>query len=233
MKTSIYNISLLDLIWVMIPVSIVIIIYIKWTKDKTTLIYALIRMLIQLILIGYVLTYIFETKSPYLIALILSTMLVIASIISLRPLKSRDKSLYKRSFISIFIGSIFTLITVVGGVMNFSFFFEPKFLIPISGMIFANSMNAVSIAAERFESEIKNTHYTDARNIAYKASLIPTINALFAVGLVSLPGMMSGQILSGVNPLIAVKYQIMVMLMILASGGISVALYLSLMLKKF
>jgi len=232
MKTSIYNISLLDLIWVMIPVSIVIIIYIKWTKDKTTLIYALIRMLIQLILIGYVLTYIFETKSPYLIALILSTMLVIASIISLRPLKSRDKSLYKRSFISIFIGSIFTLITVVGGVMNFSFFFEPKFLIPISGMIFANSMNAVSIAAERFESEIKNTHYTDARNIAYKASLIPTINALFAVGLVSLPGMMSGQILSGVNPLIAVKYQIMVMLMILASGGISVALYLSLMLKK-
>ncbi|HHO65643.1 MAG TPA: ABC transporter permease, partial [Epsilonproteobacteria bacterium] len=59
MNTSIYNISLFDLLWVMIPVSMVIFIYIRWTQDRNTLFYALGRMLIQLILIGYVLTYIF------------------------------------------------------------------------------------------------------------------------------------------------------------------------------
>ncbi|HIP59910.1 MAG TPA: ABC transporter permease, partial [Campylobacterales bacterium] len=98
--------------------------------------------------------------------------------------------------------------------------------------IFANSMNAVSIAAERFESEMsRQVGYTDARATSYKAALIPIINALFAVGLVSLPGMMTGQILSGIDPLIAVRYQMMVMLMILGSAGISVAVYL-LFLKR-
>ncbi|MCI0500297.1 MAG: ABC transporter permease, partial [Epsilonproteobacteria bacterium] len=63
-------------------------------------------------------------------------------------------------------------------------------------------------------------------NIAYKASLIKDINSLFAVGLVSIPGMMTGQILSGVEPIETVKYQIMVMCMIIASSGISTAVYL-------
>jgi putative ABC transport system permease protein len=100
-------------------------------------------------------------------------------------------------------------------------------------MIFANSMNTVSISAERFESEIREKKsYDIARSSSYKASLIPIINSLFAVGLVSLPGMMSGQILSGVDPLIAVRYQIMVMLMILSSAGLSVAIYLILIKGK-
>jgi len=69
-------------------------------------------------------------------------------------------------------------------------------------MIFANAMNTVSIAAERFESEFtQNNNYIKARAISYKAAFIPTINALFAVGLVSLPGMMTGQILSSIDPL--------------------------------
>jgi len=100
-------------------------------------------------------------------------------------------------------------------------------------MIFANAMNTVSIAAERFESEFtQNNNYIKARAISYKAAFIPTINALFAVGLVSLPGMMTGQILSSIDPLIAVHYQIMVMLMILGSSGISVAIYLYLLKPK-
>ena len=63
---------------------------------------------------------------------------------------------------------------------------------------------------------------------AYHAAMIPVINSLFAVGLVSLPGMMTGQILSGVSPLIAARYQIMVMCMIFASAGISTAVFLAL-----
>ena len=218
----------------MIPVAVVIVIYIRWTQDRATLFYALFRMIIQLILIGYVLTYIFASDSPYLVILILSVMLVAASIIALRPLQERHTSLYLNAFISIFLGGVFTLIMVVFGVLDLNPWYEPKFLIPIAGMIFANSMNAVSLVAERFESELERKNsYIDARAIAYKAALIPIVNALFAVGLVSLPGMMTGQILSGVDPLVAVRYQMMVMLMILGSAGISVAIYLVLLKKNF
>jgi putative ABC transport system permease protein len=232
MNTSIYDISFLNLFWVIIPVAVVIVIYMRWTQDKTTLFYALFRMLIQLILIGYVLTYLFTSDSPYLIILVLCVMLIAASVIAMRPLRKQHNSLYLYAFISIFFGGVFTLGMVIFGVLDLNPWYEPRFLIPIAGMIFANSMNAVSIAAERFESEIsRGNAYIDARATSYKAALIPIINALFAVGLVSLPGMMTGQILSGVDPLIAVRYQIMVMLMILGSAGISVAIYL-LLLKK-
>ena len=230
MNTSIYTISLLDLLWVMIPVAIVIVIYMRWTQDRTTLFYALFRMLIQLILIGYVLTYIFNSDSSYLVILILSIMLVAASVIALRPLQKKNKNLYLYAFISIFVGGIFTLMMVVFGVLDLNPWYEPSFLIPLAGLIFANAMNAVSISAERFETDTqRESDYIEGRATSYKAALIPIINSLFAVGLVSLPGMMTGQILSGVDPLIAVRYQMMVMLMILGSAGISVASYLVLM----
>lgn len=232
MKNSIYHIAMIDLLWVFIPVVIMIIIYFRWTKDTLTLPYALIRMLTQLLLIGYVLTYIFSSDSSYLIILILAIMLIAGSIIALRPLQKKNKKSYLYAFSAISIGSVFTLIMIVFGVLHLSPWYEPRFLIPLSGMIFANAMNSVSIAAERFESELaQNTTYVQARATSYKAAFIPTINALFAVGLVSLPGMMTGQILSGVDPLIAVRYQMMVMLMILGSSGISVAIYLHLLKK--
>ena len=89
MNTSIYNISLLDLLWIMIPVAVVIVIYMRWTQDKSTLFYALFRMLIQLMLIGYVLTYIFNADSPYLVVSILCVMLIAAGIIAMRPLQNQ------------------------------------------------------------------------------------------------------------------------------------------------
>ena len=88
-------------------------------------------------------------------------------------------------------------------------------VIPLAGMIYANAMNAVSLGAERYESELEHGEVT-ARSRAFRSALIPQVNAFLAVGLVSLPGMMTGQILSGVDPLIAVRYQMMVMAMVLA-----------------
>ena len=94
-------------------------------------------------------------------------------------------------------------------------------------MIFANAMNTVSLAAERFEAEHgRGIDYPTARRVALDAALIPQINALLAVGLVSLPGMMTGQILSGVDPLVAARYQIMVMCMIFGSAGLAAVIYL-------
>jgi putative ABC transport system permease protein len=93
-------------------------------------------------------------------------------------------------------------------------------------MIFSNAMNAVSLAAERLLSELKHDNdFVLARNQAFQTSMIPMINSLFTVGIVALPGMMTGQILSGVSPLIAVRYQIMVMFMTFAASGILSAIF--------
>ena len=112
-------------------------------------------------------------------------------------------------------------------VLDLPRWFEPHIVVPLAGMIFANVMNTVSLAAERFEAE-RDSDLAEARRIALDAALIPQINGLLAVGLVSLPGMMTGQILSGVDPLVAVRYQIMVMCMIFGSAGLGAAFYLQL-----
>jgi len=155
------NIPLTNLALAFIPVLVVLIIIWRWNIGIKSSLYAIFRMVIQLLLIGYVLTYIFETNSNYIVISVLSIMLVSASWISLRT-----SSLPRR-------------------------------------ILLLNAINAI-----------------------LKTSLIPITNMLLAVGLVSLPGMMTGQILSGVSPMIAVRYQIMVMCMFFSSTGISVAVFL-------
>jgi putative ABC transport system permease protein len=227
MNNTLDPISLLNLMIGFLPALIVVGIFIWWSMRASTSIYAIVRMLVQLLLIGYVLTYIFESDRVGVVLIVLAVMLFTASWISLRPLKSKSRSIYLKAFISISIGGVLTLILVTQGVLNLEPWFRPQFVIPLAGMIFANSMNTLSLAAERYESELeRNVDYTEARRIALRAALIPLINTLFAVGLVSLPGMMTGQILSGVEPLVAARYQIMVMCMIFGSGGISAACFL-------
>ncbi len=232
MQTSIQTIAFVDLLWILIPVFVVGYLYLRWMGDGVTILYALARMLLQLVMIGYVLGYIFNAHGSLLVVMILFVMLMASSVIALRVLTKKTPKFYMYTFISIATGGVLTLFIVLWGVMKLPHWYEPRVVIPLAGMIFANAMNAVSIAAERFESERdRGVEYRKARALAYKAALIPIINALFAVGLVSLPGMMTGQILSGVDPLIAVRYQMMVMLMILASAGISAALFLTFIRK--
>jgi putative ABC transport system permease protein len=111
--------------------------------------------------------------------------------------------------------------------------YKPQYFIPIGGMIIGNSMTAIAISLDRLFSDIKNQRdqielflslgatYQEATvkifRDAIQAGMIPSINAMMTVGLVKLPGMMTGQILGGVNPLVAVKYQIIVMLTLVAS----------------
>jgi putative ABC transport system permease protein len=122
---------------------------------------------------------------------------------------------------------------VTEGVLDLEPWYQPQYMIPLAGMIFASSMNSVSIAAERLMAEKANNHpWDDMRNLALKAAMIPVVNGLFAVGLVTLPGTMTGQILSGVDPLIAARYQIMVMCMLFGAAGLSTALYLTLIRKQ-
>jgi putative ABC transport system permease protein len=232
MNPSIYNISFLDLIWVFIPVFIVIAIFLRWSMGIQSMLHGFVRMFVQLVLIGYALTFIFNADQPMIIIGILCIMLGAAGMIALRPVRVKRRSLYLKAVAAISLGGILTLVIVTQAVISLEPWYEPRYVIPLAGMIFANSMNAVSLGAERFESEFeREKDYFKARASALKTALIPITNSLFAVGIVSLPGMMTGQILSGVSPLIAARYQIMVMCMVFGSAGISSALYL-LFLKK-
>lgn len=220
------TIPLSNLSFMLIPLGMVWFIYYKWTGDKKEIIYATLRMLSQLLIIGYLLVYIFQEEKAYVGAMILTFMLLAASLITLRNTNDKSRKHYSIILTAITISGVFHLFFVVYLVLDIRHFYEPKYVIPIAGMVFANTMNAVSLCIDRFEKEITRSSFLEARNMAFKSSLIPQINSLLAVGLVSLPGMMTGQIISGVDPLIAVRYQIMIMAMTLSTAGISVFLYL-------
>ena len=232
MNNSVQAVTVSGLIWGLVPVLLVIGLLLRWTEAGWTATYSVARMLIQLLLIGYVLVFIFEADHAGIIIAVLTVMLVAASWIAIQPLKDRQPRLYLNALIAIFVGGVVTLALVTQVVLRIDPWFLPRYMVPLAGMVFANAMNAVSLAAERFEAERMNSvSYEKARSIALRACMIPVINSLFAVGLVSLPGMMTGQILSGVSPIIAARYQIVVMCMIFGASGMSAALFLMLARK--
>lgn len=212
-----------------LPVFVVVAVLARWSLGTGTAVYGIARMLIQLLLIGYVLTFIFETEQSMVVVGVLSFMLAVASWIALRPLKEKSRSQYWKALVSIALGGVLTLLLITLGVLDLEPWFNPSKMIPLAGMIFANCMTAISLAAERYDAELLNADYVTARNAALRTALIPITNSLFAVGLVSLPGMMTGQILAGADPLVAARYQIMVMCMLFGSSGISVVCYLTLL----
>jgi putative ABC transport system permease protein len=229
MSKSIQVIPIFNLGLAFIPVLVVIVIQYFWSKEHRNGIYGISRMLVQLVMIGYFLAYIFDAGNAWIVLSILAVMVSVASWIGLRTVKHRQLTLYPKAFVSLIIGGATTLILVTQGVLNLTPWYWPNYFIPLAGMIFANAMNSISLAADRLEAEIgRDMEYNQARNIAFRASLIPITNSLFAVGLVSIPGMMTGQILSGVSPLIAARYQIMVMCMVFGAAGISSACFLTL-----
>jgi putative ABC transport system permease protein len=227
------TIPILELSIVFIPTAFLLAVMFRWQLKAFMGLYANVRMLVQLLLVGYFLTYVFETNQPVVIILVITLMIAVSAWIALRSFEEKDLKTYFIFLISIGLPGLILLGLVTQLVLQMQKWFEPSLVVPIAGMIFANSMNTVSLVAERFESEFqRGEDYVDARRIALDASLIPQINSLFAVGLVSLPGMMTGQILSGVDPVIAVRYQMMVMWMTFGSGGLAAVLYIILRIRS-
>ena len=222
MNSSIETIPLINLSLAFIPVLLTIGILFKWSLNSTNALYAVSRMLVQLLLIGYFLTYIFKSDSAGIIIVILAVMVFVSSWIALGTIPDIRLHMYKYALLAICVGGGATLALVTQGVLMLDPWYSPQSMIPIAGMIFANTMNSVSLAAERLNAETgRDVPYDEARSIAMQSAMIPVINSLFAVGLVSLPGMMTRQILAGAPPLQAVSYQIVVMFMIAAAvaGG--------------
>ncbi len=227
MDATIETIPLTNLAVTFIPVLLAMFILIKWSLQAGNALYSIVRMLVQLILVGYVLVYIFESNDVWITLAVIAMMIIASSWIGLRTLEKLRVQLFGHSIIASILGGGTVLLIVIWPVLTLEPLYKPQFTIPLAGMIFANSMNTISLALERLHAELKNgVKFIQARNTAMHTSMIPIINSMFAVGLVSLPGMMTGQVLSGVSPLIAVRYQIVVMCMIFASAAFSTAILL-------
>jgi putative ABC transport system permease protein len=221
------TISVSQLALSFIPVAVVILLMWRWGLGFGRPLHALARMVLQLTLIGYVLVYIFATDSAWVIVGVLTVMLLAASWIALNTVNLPGAALFPASLWSVLLGGGPTLVLITQGVLRLDPWYQPSVMIPLAGMIFAASMTNISLALERLHAELRNgSGFMAARDTAFRTSMIPVINSFFAVGLISLPGMMTGQILSGVSPLIAVRYQIMVMCMIFGAAGLSTICFL-------
>ncbi len=218
-------------------------------KEKEILISSL-RMTIQLIIMGYVLVYIFQVNH-YLLSI---GALVFMEYFAIRNIYSRIKvkinlRLRKVISLSMISGTSLTILFFLLVVIGLSPWYETRYFIPIAGMIIGNSMTGISLGAERLIDGIKNRKElvegalmlgaTPERatksivNDAFTAAIIPTINSMVGMGIVFLPGMMTGQILSGVSPITAIEYQIAIMLGIMGSVSLTVFVMVQLGYKTF
>ena len=239
------SISWLALSWCVLPLLVVAVIYWHWFGTARELVLASLRMLIQLIGVGYLLVLIFAQPSLWVSLLVTLVMFVAASWIAIRPVEHLVKQhpyIWQAAAIALVVPVLLHLVLSLKLVLQVDNGFEARVLIPLAGMYFANTMTTISLSAERFFAELEPTKLKPtkpkpaqlgndktvnaAKKNAFQAAMIPQINGLLAVGLVALPGMMTGQILSGVSPLIAVRYQIMIMTMMIGTCGMGSTLLL-------
>lgn len=204
------------------------------------LLFAAFRTTIQLLLLGLVLKVLFDIANPYLIALMALVMLLVGG----REVFARQKRRFSgiwgfgvgtvSMFASSFTVTLFTLLVVIAS----DPWYAPQYAIPLLGMILGNTMNGISISMDRLiqtsweqkdtiEQRLmlgqdRNEALSSFRSDAARSGLIPIINSMATAGIVSLPGMMTGQILAGSPPVEAVKYQILIMFMIASGTGFGI-----------
>ncbi|MBW4519622.1 MAG: iron export ABC transporter permease subunit FetB [Scytolyngbya sp. HA4215-MV1] len=203
-----------------------------WQKLGLTssLALATLRTVVQLLVVGSLLTAVFAQKNPWVVLLVLLVMLTIAAIVARNRIGEKGASVLPLVWGAIFFSTALTLLYTNLLVIRPQTWYEPQYLIPLAGIVLGNAMNGAAISGERLASTIHasqleiETHLSlgatpqqaivQYRKDAIKAGLIPTINAMMVVGLVTLPGIITGQLLSGISPLNAAAYQILVMFML-------------------
>lgn len=203
-----------------------------------SLVVAAVRTTVQLLLIGLVLKALFSHVNIIWMALVAAVMLLAAG----REVTARQKRRfigwwgYGMGAMSMFISSFSIAVLALGVIIQAKPWYTPQYAIPLLGMLLGNTMNGVSIGLDRLMSTawdqraviegrlILGQTWSQAieaiRRESVRSGLIPIINAMMAAGLVSLPGMMTGQILAGNPPMEAVKYQILIMFLIAGGTGL-------------
>ncbi|MFZ5649307.1 MAG: ABC transporter permease [Bacillota bacterium] len=212
------------------------------------LLWGTVRTFVQLTLVGYALTYIFSINSLWLVLVLITVMCFIASKTAVKRTPSVPYYPGALAFVSLLASTylVGSFVTVL--IISPDPWYSARIVIPIFGMILGNSMNGIAISLDRLYSEARSraseieamltfgaTPWEAVRHSvreALRAGMTPTINSLMVVGLVSLPGMMTGQILGGADPREAVRYQIVVMLMIAAAVAIGCLIMVGMSYKK-
>jgi hypothetical protein len=158
MDATLTSIPFLRLLLALAPSLVLLAIMHRWSLGARSALYANARMLVQLLAVGYLLRYIFETDEPTVVVAVVAVMIGVASWIALRPLRSEGRAgarRYPQVLIAISLCGVAMLGLVSQVVLDLPRWFEPHVVVPLAGMIFANTMNTVSLAAERFEAECR------------------------------------------------------------------------------
>ncbi|HUX26937.1 MAG TPA: iron export ABC transporter permease subunit FetB [Burkholderiales bacterium] len=197
---------------------------------------AALRTIVQLLLIGYILKWIFQVDRWYVVLAILALMTLIAGRAAAGRGAVRYHGMGLDAMLSVSASS--WLITALGlfAVIHIDPWYRPQYAIPILGMILGNTLTGVSLGLERITDELSARRaqvetllslgasrweaFRPSAQQAIRAGMMPVINAMTVVGLVSLPGMMTGQVLAGQAPEQAIRYQIVIMFLIAAASGL-------------
>lgn len=201
-----------------------------------SLLVASIRMTVQLLLVGLVLGYVFALRQPLPVIGIGLVMTCLAGVASVNRTQRRFAGIYLNNVLSVFAASFFVTGLALTGIINVKPWYSAQYAIPLLGMVLGNILNGTSLALDRFmDGAVRERGLIEA-NLALGATrweaahalvtqsmrvgMIPTINSMMVMGIVSLPGMMTGQMLAGASPESAVRYQIVIMFMITAATAL-------------
>lgn len=251
MSAAVIDLSVGQLCLTYISVLLVLLLFkIRGISRERQMVVACLRMTIQLTLMGYILLYVFENPSWYVTVGIVLVMLSFAIYNAIRRIKHPlTKELKLLIGISICTGSILFAVFFIIVVLLVRPWYHPQYFIPITGMVVGNAMTGISLGANKLcsdmiekRAELQNSLMLGATpamaahsivNDAFDSAILPTLNNMLTMGIVSLPGMMTGQILSGAFPLTAIKYQIGIMLTILGSTSLAIILFVTLGYRTF
>lgn len=226
------------------------IIKLRGVSREKELLVASIRMTLQLTFTGYVLVYLFESMNPVYTILVIIIMEVFAIYnIYQRANMNLSRKIKEIIALSMAIGTLSSIVYFLLIVVNISPWYHPRYFIPISGMLIGNSMTGITLGVTRLVDGMRSKKHVvetalmlgatpkmAAKEIvddAFDSAILPTINSMVGIGIVFLPGMMTGQILSGTSPITAIKYQMAIMLGILGSVAFTTILFVQLGYRTF
>lgn len=233
---SFFNLALAYLMFV-VPLAIMM--WLRLPMISDTLI-AMVRMTLQLLFVGFYLQVVFKLNSVLLTGLWLLIMIVIADLSIVRSCGLRLRAVAGGVFISLLVGTLMPLMFFVFFVFQDSAALGAQYVIPISGMILGNCLRADIVGMQTFYESLRRQEKAYIHTLAqgaglmeallpfmrkaFHAALAPTVAAMATIGLVALPGMMTGVILAGGDPMTAIKYQIAIMIAIFSGTALTVLL---------
>jgi putative ABC transport system permease protein len=207
------------------------------------------RTIVQLYAVGLILAAVFAAARWYWVVLILAAMTAVATHASVSRLGRRLPGAGWIASTAVTVSTTATLAYVIGVVVQVRPWYEPQYIIPIAGMILGNSMTSAALAGDRLQGDLRaRADEVEARlalgfsgrdavqpmvRASLRAAMIPTVNGMMTVGLVQLPGMMTGQILAGASPLLAIRYQMVVVFMLAAATALSSLLFVRLAVARY